>query len=130
MTLDNNSFIGQIRVARFKYFNHTKNKLDFKSRPILIIGVERDTGPCDFTILPISSILRQENIIPYYDIKLDKVIYPGLNLQSDCYCRSSKVSTVHSGEVSAKLISSVSLAYPDLYNTIQERFNSFTSELF
>lgn len=126
----NAHFIGELRTSRFKYFDVRTNSLAFKSRPILIVGCEKESGPCDFTVLPISTISNPANVIPGFDIFISKQTFPVLNLSRDSYCRASKVSTVHSKDVGTARIASLKDAYPELYQEIQMKFNLFSNSLF
>lgn len=126
----NSQFIGELRTSRFKYFDVKTNRLAFKSRPILIVGCEKYVGPCDFTVLPISTISNPTNIIPDFDIFISKNEFPTLNLSRDSYCRTSKVSTVHSKDVGTKMISSLKDVYPELYHEIKTKFLLFSDALF
>ncbi|MFC4771591.1 type II toxin-antitoxin system PemK/MazF family toxin [Enterococcus hermanniensis] len=126
----NSQFIGELRTSRFKYFDVKTNKLAFKSRPVLIVGCEKEVGPCDFTVLPVSTISNPANIIPDFDIFISMQEFPTLNLSRDSYCRTSKVSTVHSKDVGTKKIATLKDIYPELYHEIQTKFNLFSNSLF
>lgn len=126
----NFQFIGELRTSRFKYFDVKTNRLAFKSRPILIVGCEKEVGPCDFTVLPVSTISNPTNIIPDFDIFISKDDFPTLNLSRDSYCRTSKVSTVHSKDVGNRKIASLKDVYPELYHEIQTKFILFSNTLF
>ncbi|MEK0177229.1 hypothetical protein WN867_09390 [Tetragenococcus halophilus] len=128
--MNNRDLIGQIKISRFPYYNNKKGNTDFKSRPILIIGVEKEVGPCDLTVLPVSSITNQKNIIFDYDIKLDINKYPLLSLKNTSYCRTSKVSTVSSHEVSKRTICNLKDTYPDIYEVINNAYDMYQSTLF
>lgn len=128
--MTNLDFVGDIRTSRFKFFNVKTNRLEFKSRPILIIGCEKETGSCDFTVLPISSISNPANIIPEFDIFISRQSFPNLGLTRDSFCRTSKVSTVNSNDVGVQRISSLSDSYPELYKDVQSKFYLFSSSLF
>ncbi|AYW50780.1 hypothetical protein C7H83_10030 [Tetragenococcus halophilus] len=128
--MSNRDLIGQIKTSRFPYYNSKKGKMDFKSRPILIIGVEKEVGPCDLTILPVSSITNQKNIIFDYDIKLDINKYPLLSLKNTSYCRTSKVSTVSSHEVGVRTICNLKNTYPDIYKAINDAYEMYQNTLF
>ena len=126
----NSDFVGQIRTSRFSYYDAKSGEIKFKGRPVLIIGYEKEHGPCDFTVLPISSISIRTNVIPQYDIFMPINSYPLLNLRKDCYCRASKVNTIHSKEVGTKVLGNINASYPDLYNDIQNAFNLYSTSLF
>ncbi|MFZ8765624.1 type II toxin-antitoxin system PemK/MazF family toxin [Enterococcus diestrammenae] len=128
--MKNSDFVGQIRMSRFRYYDAKSGEIKFKGRPVLIIGYEKEHGPCDFTVLPISSISIRSNVIPQYDIFIPINSYPSLKLWKDCYCRTSKVNTVHSKELGTKVLGKINIDYPDLYDDIQMAFNSYSTSLF
>lgn len=132
--MSNNSaeLIGKIYKSRFQYFDNISSSVKFKRRPVLIIGVEKETLPCDITILPISKISVQHNIDGEYDYKVTKQNHENLNLDYDpSYIRTHKISTIYSRDlVDQGEISSMKDAYADDYQSIKEKVEKFASELF
>lgn len=127
--MNNKNLIGEVRGSRFPYFNSTNQQIEFKSRPVLIINCEKEHGPCDLTVLPISTIPRRKNINSTYDIFIDISIYNKLSLKRNCFCRTNKVSTVHSGELTASAMGNIKIDYPKLYSEIITKFKVFTDEI-
>jgi len=131
--MNNNDLIGQIRYSKFKYYDLATNSMKFKSRPVLIIGTEKETGPCDLTVLPISSITKKENLIEGYDVEIKRSEFPKTGLSpkySSSYCRTSKISTVSSYDLSASASCQLNIAYPDLYNVIKHAYSNYQETLF
>lgn len=131
--MNNNDLIGQIRYSKFKYYDLATNSMKFKSRPVLIIGTEKESGPCDLTVLPISSITRKENFIDGYDIEIKLSEFPNTGLSpkySSSYCRTSKISTVSSFDLSANTSCQLNTTYPNLYNDIKTAYSSYQETLF
>lgn len=82
-------------------------------------------------MIPLSTINCEENINDEYDIKITKADYPNLNLTADkCYIRTHKVSTIHSSDLGATCIATLSSAYPDLYADIFGKFTDYASSSF
>ena len=51
-----------------EYYNTKEHRLAWKSRPILIIGEPRNN---DYTVLPVSTISRKENLDAEFDVEID-----------------------------------------------------------
>ncbi len=97
---------------------------------MLAIGVEKDSLPCDVTMLPISKISYRENIHADYDKKLDRECKE-LNLTvTPSYIRVHKVTTVYSKDIHSIEVSDLKERFPELYNEIKELFKSFSDTLF
>ena len=60
--------IGKICIAIFPFYDIKLKKNLYKQRPVLIIGEAINN---DYTILPVSTITKKENIDIYYDIAID-----------------------------------------------------------
>lgn len=131
--MTNLELIGQIHYSKFKYYDARSDELKFKQRPVLIIGVEKEYGPCDLTVLPVSSISKKENIVPRFDVEIPRSHYPLVGLSDKypiSYCRTSKVSTVSSFDVGTKILCQLNEAYPNLYELIKNQHNEFQKTLF
>ncbi|PJK25233.1 hypothetical protein CV769_11615 [Enterococcus mundtii] len=117
--MPNRSLIGTIRNTRMPYYDIQTDKVAFKARPVLIIGVENDRGMTDLTVVPVSKISDSRRIIENSDIKLDKSIYPLCNLKEPVsYIRASKLSTVSSKDTSKNEICNLKECYSDFYEEI------------
>ena len=68
--MTNSRLIGHIYSSKFQFYNIKTHQVEFKNRPVLIIGIEKDTGPCDLTVLPLSSVSKKENLLPKYDVEI------------------------------------------------------------
>ncbi|MCJ8008885.1 hypothetical protein ACFFF5_10145 [Lederbergia wuyishanensis] len=132
MSNKSHHLIGKIYKSRFSYFDPRTRGYKFKRRPLLIVGAEKETLPCDLTVLPISKISVSSNIHDAFDIKLTKQDHENLNLTHDpSYVRTHKMTTIysldliHNGE-----ISSLKDLYPKVYEEIKEKFEGFAISLF
>ena len=74
--------IGKIYSSIVPFYDMKSGKNSFKSRPVLILSGPRNN---DYTVLPISSVTKKQNLDLEYDIELNPQIYPNLNLQKICY---------------------------------------------
>lgn len=111
--------IGKIYTAMFQFYNAKTQKMEFKYRPVLVIG-KPDDG--DYNVLPISSVQIKQNINPRYDIKINKETYGLLNLLKDIsYIRTNKPTTLHY-KVFDKEISNLKKLYPELFELVIDRF--------
>ncbi|WP_312025140.1 type II toxin-antitoxin system PemK/MazF family toxin [Listeria booriae] len=123
-------YVGEIRTARFPYYDRKENKMKFKGRPVLVIGIEKDSLPCDMTVLPISRITTAKNINSNYDICVTKNDYPNTNLTADTsYIRTHKGSTVHSNEIGVTAVGSLKSSYPDLFNQCVNKYKEHAQSL-
>ena len=120
-------YIGKIVKVRLPYFDVSLNKVNFKIRPAVVIAVESDNLPCDFTILPISSISRKENISPYYDIPINN--YNKFNLKNLSYVRCHKIATTHSTNIDRKIISDLKLLDLSLYHNLIQKYKQFSDNI-
>lgn len=117
--------IGEIRRALTPFYDNTKNRMSFKSRPVLIIA-QADNS--DYIVLPVSCITRRENINEVYDIKIDPALYPSLNLSAVSYVRTHKQTVVHAAEIGS-IYGDMKSDYPDIFLTILEKRNEFSKEI-
>ncbi|NYS33709.1 type II toxin-antitoxin system PemK/MazF family toxin [Streptococcus danieliae] len=115
---DNISLIGKIVASRFQYYDTRTRRMSYKSRPVLILKCERNTGASDLTVLPLSTITNQTNIDPVYDVQVTVSEYPLLGLTRDSYIRSGKISTVHTTNIARGSICDLKQIYPDLWTMI------------
>lgn len=117
--------IGKVCTALLKYFDIASNKNKIKSRPILILSQTRNN---DYTILPISTISRKENIDYEYDIEIEPSDYPLLNLNKHCYIRTHKTTVVHKSEI-LKIIGDLKTSYPELYSEVISKWDKYHNEI-
>ncbi|MCT3168961.1 hypothetical protein U9I39_03980 [Lacticaseibacillus rhamnosus] len=131
MTLNNQDFIGELRLSRLPYYDKLLGQEGFKSRPIVIIGAENEYGPTDFSVLPVSKISRKKNIDEFFDVKVTQIAYPFLDLDEPVsYIRTHKFYTVNSTDVSADPICLIQSQYPNLYREIRDKFHTYVNGLF
>lgn len=131
MSVSPKDLIGKIVVARMPYYDNKKNKIGFKGRPALIIGAEKTTFPCDFTLLPLSRVNHSQHIHSHFDIKLNEENCKSLNLNSSpSYIRCHKPYTTSSSDISADCISDLKNVHEAIYIEVEEAFINFSKELF
>lgn len=117
--------IGKAYWATFKYYNSSSHKMDFKKRPVLIIGQADES---DFVVLPISRVTRREHIDQQYDFELQAADYPKLSLKATSYVRTHKQSIANIGEL-ADPIADLKKEYPDTYIKILALVEEFQKKL-
>lgn len=128
--MSNKSYIGTIRNTRMHYYDSKINEVKFKARPVLVLGVENDTGITDLTVVPVSKISDSRRIIASNDIKVEKTEYPLCNLKEQVsYIRTSKISTVQSKDTARSEICDLKGTYPDLYERVREKVKEFVNDL-
>lgn len=76
--------------------NNKTGKMDFKKRPVLVIG---KADNCDYIVLPVSRITRSENIDSHYDLPMEVLDYPLMNLTAKSYIRTHKQTVLHKNEL-------------------------------
>jgi len=69
--LSPSDYVGQLVKVKFTYFNNQTKKMDVKARPFLIIKSEKDSFPCDFNGLPVSSISYAQNVNCDFDVQIE-----------------------------------------------------------
>lgn len=117
--------IGEIRKALTPFFDSKTHQKSMKSRPVLILA-KADSG--DFTVLPVSRVTRSENIDPHYDVKVDPMVYPDLNLRDVSYVRTHKQTTIHIAEIGDK-IGDMKISYEDLYLEVLALREEYSAEV-
>lgn len=117
--------IGEIRKTITPFYDKIQGKMSTKSRPALIIA-QADTD--DFVVLPVSRITKQNNRDATYDIEINPVEYPLLNLNAVSYIRTHKQTVIHRAEI-GDLIGELKLNYNDLFLQILELRERFSNEI-
>ena len=117
--------IGKIYTSVFPYFDSSVRQMKYKNRPVLIIGGPRNN---DYTVLPLSTISNSANKDPVYDVEIDPVKYPLLNLTKVSYVRTHKQTTMHSANL-VTCLSDVKNTYEDLYIDILLKLEQHNNEL-
>lgn len=126
-------YINKIIKSRFPYYDSRTQKKQFKVRPMLIIGSERDTFQTDFTAFPISSVSNKDNLSNDFDIDIGCEYCPNLKhiTYKHCYVRVHKPTTIHSNDIlREKEIDDICEIYPNKYKEINEAWVQFNRTLF
>ena len=118
--------IGKVCWIVTPYYDSSKQRNSFKSRPALIIGAP-DSG--DYNILPISRVTIKSNLDANYDLQIDPAKYPLLNLKSTSYIRVHKQTCVHMAAVSFPPIGDMKTDYPDLFLHVMEKLEEYNEKL-
>ena len=117
--------IGKICVSITPFYDTIRNKKSFKKRPVLIIAGPRSN---DYTVLPISTITRKENLDKKYDLEVNPSIYPMKKLTKLSYVRTHKQTTIHESEI-VSTISDLRGEYEDLYLEVLTKLSEFNHEI-
>lgn len=117
--------IGWICSSTTPYYDIRNGCNAFKQRPVLIIGGLLNN---DYTVLPISTVSKRENLHFFYDIKVEPMLYPRLRLSKESFIRVHKQTTVHQTAVVRK-ISNLKVEYPDLYSLVLEGLSEYNTNL-
>lgn len=125
--------INKIVYTSFPFFDIHSKKKKYKSRPVLIIGAEKNKFECDLTMLPISTVSNKEHLDSNFDINIGLIECPNLTsiTQDECYVRTHKQSTVHSKDIiTSKKYDDLQLKYSEKIVEIKEKLQEFNSTLF
>ena len=117
--------IGKICIAIFPFYDIKLKKNLYKQRPVLIIGEAINN---DYTILPVSTITKKENIDIYYDIAIDPEKYPKLNLDKYSYIRTHKHTVIYKDMIKGE-ISDLKEEYLEIYSDILNKLKEFNIKL-
>lgn len=112
------------------YYDIKADEVKFKARPVLILGVENNSGMTDLTVVPVSKISDSRRVIESSDIKLEKSTYPLCNLNAPVsYIRASKINTVQSKDTASTEICNLKNVYPELYDEVLSTVKDFVNVL-
>ena len=117
--------IGKIYSTTTPFYNRVTRQNEFKNRPVLVISGPRNN---DYTVLPISTITKRENLDVDYDILLTPDKYPMLNLKKECYVRTHKQTVFHRANFT-KEIGNMKTNYSELYIDILEKVEEFNKKI-
>ena len=117
--------IGKVCTSVIPFYDNKLGRKSFKSRPILVINGPRNN---DYNVLPISTVSNKRNLDADYDVEIDPLLYPKLNLNKMCYVRGHKLTTVHQTD-KIKPISDMKVEYEDLYMRVLELLERFNDEM-
>jgi len=113
--------IGGIYSSVTPFYDSMKQTNSYKKRPVLIIGGPRNN---DYTVLPISTVSKKENLDADYDIEVNPAKYPLLHLNKVCYVRTHKQTAVHKASLTTQ-IGNMKADYPDLYLSVLKKLEEF-----
>ena len=118
--MNNSSKEWSIYKVRFPYYNSKTNRIDYKSRPFLIIKEADDKFPKDYNALPVSKITDRSRRHVKYDVAINKNDYPNLNLtQPISFIRIHKMQTVNEKDLYAEIVTDIEAEYPTLVANIK-----------
>nr|WP_241864546.1 type II toxin-antitoxin system PemK/MazF family toxin [Staphylococcus massiliensis] len=128
---DASDYIGIIAITRLPYYNIKDKKIAYKARPVLIIGAELKTLPCDFTVLPLSSISDKSKISLEFDYEISSKDCRKYNLKNNLsFIRTHKPTTINSRDVHNKVICNLRLLDYQTYLIIEQKYHKFSKTLF
>ncbi|CUN17192.1 PemK-like protein [Blautia hydrogenotrophica] len=117
--------IGKIYTSLTPFYDLRNHRNSFKKRPVLIIGGPRNH---DYTVLPISTVSRKENLDSEYDIELVPADYPELKLNKVSYVRVHKQTVIHEASL-YKEVSDMKEKYEEKYLEIIQKLEEFNSAI-
>lgn len=118
--------IGKVYLSVVNYYDTATQSTRRKSRPVLIVGGPHNN---DYTILPISTISKRENVDPKYDILISPSARTVLNLHRECFIRTHKQMPMHIGEL-VREIGDMKKDIPDLYQRAVELMKFFQDDVY
>lgn len=117
--------IGEVHLSVVNFYDSSTGTTRRKKRPVLIVGGPRNN---DYTVLPISTITRRENVDATYDIPICGTDRVTLGLDRDSFLRTHKQIPIHRGEITRKL-GDMKTDLPDLYIEALAKMDKFQSEI-
>lgn len=117
--------IGKVCLSVVDFYDVQCGATRRKTRPVLVIG-----GPSenDYSVLPISTITRQANRNPSYDIPILPPALEALHLNRPCFIRTHKQMPLHRGAL-LKEIGDMRQDAPELYREAVTRMAAYQREL-
>lgn len=117
--------IGKAYVSTFQFYNNRTHRMEFKNRPVLIVGQADAT---DYVILPISRVTNSANLDVDYDFPIEPQDVPLMNLKQTSYIRTHKQSVVHSGELTREIVD-FRKEYSDKYFDVIAKMKEFQKNI-
>lgn len=117
--------IGHIYSSVIPYYDSLRRQNSYKKRPVLIISGPRNN---DYTVLPVSTVSKKQNLDLEYDVEIDPSIYPNTNLDKISYVRTHKQTTVHMASLTSQ-ICDLKGEYEKLYRDILIHLEAFNKKL-
>jgi uncharacterized protein YifN (PemK superfamily) len=126
----NMSAIGKIYPSYFVYYNAKQKKERIKSRPVLIIAEPVGSKDTEYTVLPLSTITRNEFHNDDYDVALSVEKLKKAELDKDCYVRTHKRTTIYASNIDfKKCIVDLKREYPRIYRDVLKRMMAFDQKI-
>ena len=118
---------GMICISAFQYYDKKKNRMSFKGRPVLVIGLA-DSG--DYVVLPISRVTKRENLDAHYDYRMDPKTYAGtaFQLSATSFVRTHKQAVMNEAEVTKQVLD-LKREFPKVYSEIIDLVEEFQKDL-
>ena len=116
---------GTVCRALVQFYDSSSGRMRFKSRPALIIG---NADEQDYTVLPISTITKRQNMNPHFDVPIDPKQYPGLTLAKYCFVRTHKPTIINAGQISPP-VADMKNTYEELFLEILTRYEEYNSQI-
>lgn len=117
--------IGKAYISIFQFYNNQTHKMEFKSRPVLIVG---QADHMDYVVLPISRVTNHANLDPYFDIPIAPNTVPLMKLKQRSYIRTHKQTVIHLGELTKEIVDFKS-EYTDIYINVLAKIEEFQKHL-
>lgn len=117
--------IGKAYISVFRFYDAKAKKMSFKNRPVLIVGKADDK---DYIILPISRVTNQHNLDSNYDVPIDPVDVPLMNLTQRSYIRTHKQAVVNEGQLTRQIVD-FRKEYLDIYVDVISKMKDFQEAL-
>ena len=117
--------IGNAYVSTFQFYNNRTHRMEFKNRPVLIVGRADDK---DYVVLPVSRVTNRVNLDTDYDLPIKPQDVPLMNLTQTSYIRTHKQSVIHAGELTRKIVD-FRKEYPDIYLDAISRMEEFQKSI-
>lgn len=114
--------IGYLYLSKMPFYNISINSLDFKNRPILVIGRSDES---DFVALPVSSVSNPLNRDSIYDIEMN---LPTVKTTKQSFIRTHKQTIVNQGAI-YKEIENIKGIYQDFYAEIILKVKQFNNAI-
>ena len=119
--------IGKIVRCLTQYYDVRSQRILIKSRPALVLkSPEND----DYVVLPISTIPNRVNVNPIYDIEIDPLKFPKINLTRLSYIRTHRMVSIPIQQIdSSVIIGDLRLDYEEVFLEIMEKVEQFHNEM-
>jgi hypothetical protein len=119
--------IGKIVKCLTQYYDMRLQRNSIKSRPALVL---KSPVNDDYVVLPISSISNRANVNPIYDIEIDPVKFPKINLTRLSYVRTHRIVSIPRQQIDTSvIIGDLKLDYEELFLEIVEKVEQFHNEI-